>query len=809
MPFGFIKQSGGPSPTPGPTIMPTLPAGYGRYFFIDGDNGDDSHDGYIDAPLGSTFSGADSAAHAVKTTDRLEAVTPMLGNGQFAIRLWKPRAGGAVYDKTTPGDGLGRCDRRLLSGYQFLLDRGSDHTNSADFDRAQLGAATTDGPFNVNSTADVFPIGNGEMLVLDGADFAYPAPFGLTQKRLHIIPASGPDRRAAVQWGDPTAAAASNVVTTWYDNSTLPGDSVQLEVPGVRVAAYFEAVESFIGNVLQLACLQACGFEVAGDAALGCAAGGSSLTDSPFYCFFVVDNTTRITGVAAAGPHYVDETGVEPTAGFGLVTKGGGFSNGDVTLDCSSVNDYFSFNGRTVSITRSRLSSTYGSVDLAPDLKLQLAYVLYSGLYVGVAHAASLTGLRHTGGVYGWIVINPGENGINGGGSIAVADAAELDGTSTGKPGIMMNEGQYTVALDLGNAAAPPPTVLIGTGIRLQFASEPSTLIDVEWGSLVHTGFEIEGGFKVVCFNAGLGFPDNRLPCPRAKLMQFQDTEGAPVPIPVGQIVSDGGGNDNRVEQAIGLIATSTYRPVGFTVTNALGLDDGEGGTTGGFVLVSCDSTGGFVVVEVGAAYPNQGDPAYLSMVTFGAATSAPPARSGDSGGEQAGPVYLGRAQSVGYNPIFEGYALITWEPSDGGSQVAQAVSDMDVASSTALADIPGVYAYVVAGRTYRVRGLVVVDAAAVGGSKVSLAANGAAADVMNVLYTFVGTAAPAVAVAYLSVSFGDSPTENVGNGAWVVDGSFRASASGFVSLQFAQAVSDPTPSTAQQGSCLDVTEQT
>jgi len=29
------------------------------------------------------------------------------------------------------------------------------------------------------------------------------------------------------------------------------------------------------------------------------------------------------------------------------------------------------------------------------------------------------------------------------------------------------------------------------------------------------------------------------------------------------------------------------------------------------------------------------------------------------------------------------------------------------------------------------------------------------------------------------------------------------------VSLQFAQAVSDPTPSTAQQGSCLDVTEQT
>ena len=65
-----------------------------RFFFIDGDGGNDANVGYIDDASGTDFTStaAEVASVAIKTTSRLDAITPFVGAGRMLVRLFKPRS---------------------------------------------------------------------------------------------------------------------------------------------------------------------------------------------------------------------------------------------------------------------------------------------------------------------------------------------------------------------------------------------------------------------------------------------------------------------------------------------------------------------------------------------------------------------------------------------------------------------------------------------------------------------------------------------------------------------------------------------
>jgi hypothetical protein len=619
-------------------IMPVLPAGYGRYFFIDGDNGSDANPGYIDAPLGSTFTAPQTAAIAVKTTDRLEAITPPLGNGQVAIRLWKPRGAGAVYDKKTAGDGLGRCDRRTLLGYQQFIDRGSDLTNSAA-DRAQLGLVTAGTTLVVDSVADVWP-SPASAVTLVGASFA--DPFVLTQQRAHFLTAGG-DIYAPIQGGNPALGGDPDVVVAWFlTGAVTTGDRLVLEVPGVRVATYYEANTSMqVSSTLPTQCWQACGFEVTGHAFLGCPAGGLGLTDAPLYCCFVVDGLTTISGDAIAGPAYNDET-QNPglSSGFGLATKGAGTSDGRVSLECSSITNAFTFGGDELDCYRSRLGDSPSNfVAVAPATRATLSYLVYQGIKIGPTDLAQVSSLRHvddTGA--SCLILAPL-------GHIAVTDVKELNGATVAAPGIVIQPtSQGTVDLDFGAVGDTEyPLITVGNGVSLYIGDY---IVPIDYAGLLVTGFEVIGGVKVTCYVQNASYDDNLLPCPRAKLSHLVGSE-APFPVPVGTLVA-AAPNYNNDDVATAVCVSPLVPPIGVTVINSI---------SDGYVLVSADSTGIAMSWEDGdAPYPATNAPVYLSASVDGTITAIAPS-------DPTTPrFFIGRVLPLGY----DGAKLVifcSWEP--------------------------------------------------------------------------------------------------------------------------------------------------
>jgi hypothetical protein len=775
--------------------MPPLPEGWGRYFFIDGDAGDDTHDGFIDAPLGTVFAPALAAAHAVKTTDRLEAVTPLVGRGEAAVRLWKPRAGGAVYDRATPGDGHGRCDRRLLSGYGQLIDRGSDHTNSVA-DRSQLGYVTVLGPYPIAGVS-------GGALQLTGANF--PDPYALTLLRLKIT-SGATVTYAAPRWGDPSPIPDPSVVFPWFvPGPANPGDVVELETPGVRVDQYYELLIKYIdpdsssGETATLA-----GMEVTGTCVVGCAGQSVHYTG-----VFVSAVGWRIVGSFVADNVFIDEVGDTP------IFSGPGLQSNRPVLtlpEVASVDlNFSSFIGSGVlggasihlgATTLRDVTITGGSQLCHLDNSCQ-----YDGLTMSQVGHACLADVTHLPGG-DVLYLDPGDappttpHG-NSGSSYDLQSAYELYLYSSPPPpqppgaGVVMKNGQYSVFLQ--------PTVFnVGSGVRLLFDDVGSKFIDVSWDSLALTGFEVIDGQKVVCLYNGSLFPDVRLPCPRAKLMIFDTTEGPSIPVPVGVVVS--ATNDANTVQlaeatAADLPDTPDVSPIGFTVTNS--------DANGGLCLVSSDSSGGILALDpaiTAPTYPNEGDSLYL--FALGAATNAPTPRN--TGDQDLGPVSVGRVQPTGYDPVQGSIAhavFSTWEPKSNGAQVAPLAANFDVASSDVLTEVPGVYAYVRRGHSYRVHAQVAVVANAAVGTKIALAST-IGVSVITLSFMFVGVTAPGVAVAAIFSDFGDPVTENVGNGWWTIDGSFLATDTGYVRLQFAQAASNPITSTVLQGSYLELVEQ-
>ena len=925
--FGFIGNNGGPGPTPGgPTIMPPLLSGWGRYFFIDGDNGDDANDGFIDAPLGSTFTPLQSAAHAVKTTNRLEAVTPMLGNGQAAIRLWMPRAGRAPYDKAAPGDGLGRCDRRNLSGYSIFIDRGSDHTNSVQApgvvgDRFQLGCVTALGPYLVAGVSDY-------ALTLAGA--VLPPPLILAQTRLQVALAGGGWSNAAVRWGDMSGAAATDVVTAWDGAgfSANPGDSAVLQIPGVVLADFYDFEQVRFLDFDSSACgYEAAGFEVANECQLGNPAGLPSR-----FTMFNASAATSLVGAIVADAIFIDETGAETTSNPGLNTIGGLDSYPDV----ESVELHYSaalvrsvFESESLTLDRCNLENAQVQ-DGARFV--QVGNCQQSGLALKqLGHAEVFALAQMPGGDP--LDLNPGDQQFSfkpddARPSYSLQDLFALDGVATATPSVVAHAGEYVVTWRPGARD-------VGTGFRVMLTANDIKSIDVTYASLLLTGFEIIGGQKVVvkvpstapvvalgqvsvnnantftdgdffviptgtgpatikvafqvtggyvppigtdytidlrpilpggtfddvlalldgviiahttlglpsgggghqnlswptagaagnqpisCFSADASatavagfsggvdgaspYTSGILPCPRAMPAKYAPGE-SDVERPVGQVVSV-----QESETVALAIASTVIFPVpvaaAFSVTNSHVPADGSGG----YVLVSTDTTGGVIALEGGSPYPDLGAPLYVSAASPGTVTSVPPKRG--AGGQDVGPVAVGCASPLNYDDAHAAPTIfVAWMPGDQAAQLAQVTTGFDVASSAALVDVPELYSYAFPKHAYRLKACVFVTAGAVGGSRVAVA-GAFALDVCNFSYTFVGiNPGPALVQAVTLAAFGDVAgvvKENAGNGYWLIEGSFTpAAGGGVVSVQFAQATSDVGTSTAKQGSYLEITEQ-
>jgi hypothetical protein len=770
--------------------MPTLPAGWGRYFFIDGDAGDDAHDGFIDAPLGTIFTGPQAAAHAVKTTDRLEAVTPMLGNAQIIVRLWKPRAGGATYDKTVPGDGLGRCDRRQLYGYDSIIDRGSDLTNSLA-DRTILGGVATEGPFAVTSVV-LKTVTFDPSVVLPGA-------LDLMKRRLAI---SGIDGTfyASVRWGDFAPAPAANILNVWELAGTInPLTSAFLDQPGAKLYAFYEAAYRPSEFNLTAAGYETAGMQVTGTCQVGTATGLPAR-----YTYFLATGSTTVVGSVIADTMFVDETSAQYASNPGLLSVGGI----DGRKESALFENHFGLalvGGQVNSGTIAWDRCTIQSVSMRSAQLVTVENCQHDGLALYQrGHAEVITLARIPTGAPLQLFpedpeLNlPGDDAIP---SYGLADLYELDGVSSGTHGVDLHWGQYRVTWNPGSRNA-------GTGFRVATneVGGDEVTIEVSYASLSTTGFEVVGGVKLVVRKAGQGYLDDMLPCPRCKVARYASGEGD-FDVPAGVVVRTQ--DANLLQLAI---ASGVFFPVpqaaGFAVTNSHIPEDGSGG----LVLISTDTTGGVLNLESGSPYPDLGAPLYVSASDPGAVTAVPPKRG--AGGQDVGPVTVGNVSPISYDDSAANrWILCAWMPGDQAAQLSQVTTGFDVASSAALADVPELYSYAFPKHAYKLRACVFVSAGAVGGSRVAVA-GAFALDVCNFSYTFVGVIpGPALVQAAVRAAFGDVAgvvKENAGNGYWLIEGSFTPSAGGggVVSVQFAQATSDVGRSTAEQGSYLEITEQ-
>jgi hypothetical protein len=786
------------SASPVSPSMPTLPAGWGRYYFIDGDLGDDAHDGYIDAPLGSTFTPAQSAAHAVKTTDRLDAVTPPLGNLQTIVRLWKPRANSAVYDKAVAGDALGSCDRRRLGGYLRIIDRGSDHTNSVA-DRAQLGCVTVlgGGPFTVASiTLQSFTLTGG----------VFPDPYALTRVRAKITHAGYGDSYAPIQWGDVSGANDPSVVTLWFTSGPAsPGDLMTLEGPGVRIDSYYETAQTTIDFTnATFADPVALGFEVVSEMLAG------SDGHPPGYAMISLPLGSLIfTGSAQGSPGWGDEAGNSIVVGYSFATPGQITATKEVvelTLNNASLSS-----GMVGSIVTSLDNCVLRHMEVwfgAEYTKMRSC--VYDDLMFKQAGPVEIVQPLHAPGGSP-IIFDPVMNQLaranaSASASYSVSQLSELvTGTVTTDPGMTFRGGHYLVELDV-------LTLSVGYGVRLEYQDDSNAYTPVSYDSLRTTGFEIVGGVKVVCHvDVTKGYPSNILLCPRGVLYRvWTSTEGS-VDIPVGTILGGReGGSGPADDLIVGEAVASSGGPasdlVGVSITNTLVPSNVPRPDAWGWVLVASE---GVVMVQrdsaaAGATFVT-GHPVYLSNLgttggSFGAFKLAPV--SGAS-------YQVGSIAPIGPRDT-DGPIAITWTYKRPQHQLAATNTVFNVTSSDVLVDVPGLAVYLEAGHTYKVRACLFANVST-GGSRVSLQSLTIAMFLANIVYSFSTTSPPALAQAKGFGTFGDPGNvivETTGNGWWSIDGTLVVTTAGVLTVQFAQAVSNPVASTVNAGAYLEVIEQ-
>jgi len=195
-----------------------------RYFCVDGTSGNDLRRGYVDAAAGATLTTCSSVA--VKTIAAALARIPRFGNGRSAVML------------LTPGTYAEFLDFTGVSGYRYLLRRGSDLTNSTA-DRLTVGGVVAvagpngDSSFTVagGGTTSTFSVAAGSLGATD-ADVGWRWRF-----------AANTSTAALQNVSCFINANSASAITCGANLGTAPsaGDTGFVEKPGVIVAAYAEA----------------------------------------------------------------------------------------------------------------------------------------------------------------------------------------------------------------------------------------------------------------------------------------------------------------------------------------------------------------------------------------------------------------------------------------------------------------------------------------------------------------------------------------------------------------------------------------
>lgn len=506
---GSVVVAGG-----APAVVPVATWTGCRYIFLDGDGGDDAHVGYIDAPLGTDFTGsmAQVAAVAVKTTHRVNEIRLAVGASRACVVLLKPRAGGAVYDLLTPGDGLGSEDRSGLSGYSLLHTRGSDLTNSAA-DKAQLGFSTAR-----NDVAYVGPNPNGSFTVGavtsgsgDGPEVqlltATLDPHELLKYRARFVTAGGATIYAPVRWGA-TSSNAADVVTLWFipGPPPSPGDEVWLERPGVALFTVAEAPT----------------YAAAVGAAPASSITGMEVTKASVDAFDVGTNDDTVAqlcgvlsiycegrGSVVFAPVYADETG--NTSGPGTTSSfiiAHTFEGESWEGNLLNTTNAFTIQAASQSGENCHLG--YGTFYEAPEY-FSLHSCDFEEVTLSPANMVGVNACRFcpTGSSIS-LTVQPRPLGGADSGSVEVslADYCMLgragylasvgDPNSYPWPAICLKSGQYTTQLDFGTGNFPE-TISDGLGVRVEYSDDGSQFTLVTYDSLKTTGFEVIGEQKVIC----------------------------------------------------------------------------------------------------------------------------------------------------------------------------------------------------------------------------------------------------------------------------------------------------------------------
>jgi len=810
-----------------------------RYIFLDGDNGDDSHLGYLDAPPGTVFSPADAAAVAVKTTHRINQIRPPVGAGRMVVVLLKPRAGGALYDAVTPGDHAGTEDRSRINGYSYMLTRGSsDHTNSR-LDKTNLGygpaiaGPNTDGSFTVANAVD-----NGDgttVLTLTGATL--PAGYVVARYRLRTnkVLYSTVVAYAAIRWNELAATPDPTKLTIWNGGVTYsPGDKVWIEKPTVALAGFSEAAGAQSRN--QQADLVTAGLHVANPGYSPVYLGSNDAfrvqyshtnfeDGSPV---FVYSNDGDVQFV----PGWIDETGNQsPGAvtgvGFPSFTQLRGLRN-DFTLQACAYgwtnqptdDPFFLFaHGRDVNIFQSTIQSYHleceGGISGLTDCLVGNGEVLNEG-EVSISNVLRVpfwTG-RSTPLRAG---VNQGATLYNLGKSKSAWPFGEAPEPDQAGYDVHGAAARFTVRIDLDQ---PQP------GTRVDFLPTEAVVIPLpytqNWG-LGSTGFELETGVKLIVHKSIYTAPEvptpfagDELPCPVCRLMQFRDSEGVePVETPIGIIVCPSTGQENRVEvwglaPPLGLLS-----PVGVTVTPSISTDAGQGGgQIGGFVLVAFK---GPLVMQLAPAspYPEPNANLYAATDFPGYAADIPPDPR-DPTSNVAGPRFIGRVMPSGWPGAGGQTVYATWEPDSQGSQVAgQDPTGTYSKNNATLGDVPGAFVRLRGNHVYDVEATLFLGlGGATAGGKVALGGTvtpGTGTVVLHEAWD-LGAATPTPLLTQYTTNLNDSGAVNYAGAAsvvaWKIKAVVRAAADGDLQLRFAQHATDADNPSAVITSLLRATEQ-
>ena len=609
-----------------------------RYFFLDGDNGNDLHTGYIDDVPGTDFTarGAEVASVAIKTTSRLEEIRPMLGQGRMCVTLFKPRANFAVYDHSSPGDGLGREDRHLLSGYSLIHARGSDLTNSAT-DAAQLGfvrdtnGPNIDGSYNINYVGAFNDGGISSVIIgidtsivpvfqnnafqndafqLMGGGFPF-ADWNLPKYRIRVVTVGGSTFYGAIEWGLLTTYYVG--VTAWSVGGIIaPGDKLFLERPGAVLDSFRECISSEVSD--NAPSVSAAGLQI-GRMTVGC-------SDDPVTCHYsnilslgagVFDsNNGALSNVEFTGGYVREDGTTFLVTGYGISSRYINYTGNSIYLSYSNFsisatghgvpNCYIYGNGVAITSSSLQTSTIQGGAE-----GIVLDHFIYGSMIVTPKSSVKMDSGRLLTDWNGGIVISP--DVINSEASVSFSDLHNLrwlkeDGAADLLyPGITLKAGLYKAFFDFDDYTfGKGGSIQVGNGVLIEYdeANTQSTLLD--YTSLLTTGFEVENGQKIVCRATGLGFNADLLPCPRGIVMQsqgYQSVIGLPGVIVTGTYTWEG---DNTFIETISLRSynqPNQNMPIGVTLTNYV-----VGGWTvvgnSGVMMVLPESTLGSVVVPAG-----------------------------------------------------------------------------------------------------------------------------------------------------------------------------------------------------------------